>query len=110
MFDTAGLTPLGAGREMNPGFNMAIPASAPGQRFPASNATAAMQAVTLHGNLAGDGTLSEVEILASSDPNLDQAAVNQANSLAHGRAQNQPGATAQSSELILTFEFITSAQ
>ena len=110
MFDTAGLIPLGAGREMNPGFNMAIPMPAPGQRFPSSNATAAMQAVTLHGNVAQDGTLSEVEILASSDPNLDQAAVNQANSLGLGRARNQPGATAQSSELILTIEFIKSAQ
>jgi hypothetical protein len=110
MFDTAGLTPLGSGREMNPGMNTAFSAPAPGQRFPASNATAAMQAVTLHGNLAGDGTLSEVEILASSDPGLDQAAINQANSMAPGRAKNQPGATAQSFELILTFEFITSAR
>jgi hypothetical protein len=109
MFDTAGLTPLGAGRAMNPGMNFAIPVFAPGQHFPASNAAAAMQAVTLHGNLAGDGTLSEVEILASSDPGLNQAAVNQANTLAHGRAQNQPGATAQSSELMLTFEFVTAA-
>lgn len=107
MFDTAGLTPLGAGRAMNPGLNMAIPASAPGQPFPASNATAAMQVVTLHGNIAGDGALSEVEILASSDPALNQAAVSQANSLSLGRARNQPGATAQSSELILTLEFIT---
>jgi hypothetical protein len=109
MFDTAGLTPLGAGRAMNPGMNMRLPMPVPGQRFPTSNATAAIQEVTLHGNLAGDGTLSEVEILASSDPGLNQAAVAQANSLGLGRARNQPGATAQSSELILTLEFVTSA-
>src|SRR5580698_1971856 len=108
MFDTAGFTALGAGRAMNPGQNMTFPVLAPGQNFPVSNA-AAMQAVTLHGNLAGDGALSEVEILASSDPGLNQAAVNQANTLAHVRAQNQPGATAQSSELIMTLEFVTSA-
>jgi len=108
MFDTAGLTALGSGRAMNPGLNMAIPVFAPGQHFPTSNA-AAMQAVTLHGNLAGDGALSEVEILATSDPGLNQAAINQANSLAVGRARFQPGATAQSSELLLTLEFITSA-
>jgi hypothetical protein len=109
MFGTAGLTALGSGRTMNPGLNMAIPAAAPGQGFPASNATAAMQVVTLHGNLAGDGALSEVEILASSDPGLNQAAVTQANAMGLGRARNQPGATAQSSELILTLEFVTSA-
>ena len=109
MFDTAGLTPLGAGRAMNPGMNFAVPVLAPGQRFPMSNAAVAMQAVTLHGNLAGDGTLSEVEILASSDPGLNQAAVNQANTLARGRVQNQPGATAQSSEFMMTFEFVTAA-
>jgi hypothetical protein len=109
MFDTAGLTPLGAGRAMNPGMNFAMPVFAPGQHFPTSNAAAAMQTVTVHGNIAGDGALSEVEILASSDPGLNQAAVNQANTLAHVRAQNQPGATAQSSELIMTLEFVTSA-
>lgn len=107
MFDTAGLTPLGSGRAMNPGMNMAMIAPTPGQRFPASNSAASMQAVTLHGNLAGDGTLNEVEVLASSDPSLNQAAVTQANSLAHARVQNrQPGATAQSSELLVTYEFL----
>lgn len=109
MFDPTGLTPLGAGRAMNPGMNIALPMSVPGQRFPTSNANAAVQAVTLHGSLAGDGTLREIEILASSDPGLNQAAVAQANSFALGRARNQPGATAQSSELILTLEFVTSA-
>ncbi len=109
MFDTAGLTALGAGRAMNPGMNFAIPMLAPGQRFPTSNGAAAIQVVALHGNLAGNGTLSEVEILASSDPGLNQDAISRANDLAHGRAQNQPGATAQSSELIMTLEFITAA-
>jgi hypothetical protein len=110
MFNPEGLTPLGSGRAMNPGMNLAIRAFAPGQRLPASNANASMQAVTLHGNLAGDGHLSEVEILASSDPSLNQAALSQAASVAHGRAEKQPGATAQSSELLMTFEFVTPAR
>jgi hypothetical protein len=109
MFDTAGLTPLGSGRAMNPGMNMAIRMPAPGQRFSASSSASSMQVVTLHGNLAGDGKLNEVEILASSNPSLNEAAITQASMLANGRVQNQPGATAQSSEMILTCEFITPA-
>jgi hypothetical protein len=109
MFDTAGLTALGAGRAMNPGMAMALPTVVPGQRFPNSDSAAALQVVTLHGNLAGDGALNEVEILASSNPALNQAAVAQATAMALGRARNQPGATAQSSELILSLEFITPA-
>ena len=108
MFDTAGLTALGAGRAMNPGMNITFPTAVPGQGFPRDNASAAIQMVTLHGNLSGDGKLSEVEILASTDPGLNQAAIAQASSLAQMRAQNQPGATAQSSELLLSLEFVTS--
>ncbi len=107
MFNPAGLTALGAGRAMNPGFNLPIVLPVPGRRLPDSNANAAMQVVTLHGNVSGDGRLSEVEILASSDASLNQAARDRANTLTQMRAQNQPGATPQSSELILTFEFVT---
>ncbi len=110
MFNPEGLAPLGSGRAMNPGMNLAIPAFVPGQRLPASNANASMQMVTLHGNLAGDGHLSELEILASSDLSLNQAALSQAASVALGRAEKQPGATAQSSELLMTFEFVTPAR
>jgi hypothetical protein len=110
MFTPTGLMPLGSGRAMNPGTNFAIPVFLPGQRPPASSANAAMQVVTMHGNLAGDGHLNEPEVLASSDSTLNQAAIKQAESVFKARAQNQPGATAQSSELILTFEFITPAQ
>jgi len=110
MFNPAGLMALGSGRAMNPGMNMAIPAFLPGQRVPSSNSNAAMQVVTLHGNVAGNGSLTEAEILASSDSTLNQAALSQAVSVFKQRAQNQPGATAQSSELIVTFEFITPAK
>ena len=110
MFNPTGLMTLGAGRAMNPGFNMPMVMPAPGRPLPASNANAAMQVVTLHGNVAGDGQLSELEILASSDASLNQAALERAKTVAPMRIQSQLGATAQSSELILTFEFVTPAQ
>ncbi len=69
-----------------------------------------MQVVTLDGNVNGEGVLSEVEILASSDPNLNQAALEQAKMMTQGHAEGQPGATSQSSQLILTFEFVTTAR
>jgi hypothetical protein len=107
MFSPAGLKALGAGRAMNPGFNMPIVMPAPGRPFPDSNENAAMQVVTLHGNVSGEGRLSEVEILASSDASLNQAALDNANTITQSRVHRQPGATAQSSEVILTFEFVT---
>ena len=112
MFNPAGLTALGSGRAMNPGMNLPLVQFVAGQRMPSSNANAPysgveMQAVTMHGNIAGDGSLSEAEILASSDSTLNQPAIERAKDVFKARAQNQPGATAQSSELILTFEFVT---
>jgi hypothetical protein len=89
---------------------MPIVMPVPGRPFPNSNANAAMQVVTLHGNVSGDGGLSEVEILASTDTSLNQTALDRAKSFTQSRVQNQPGATAQSSEMILTFEFVTPAQ
>ena len=109
MFTTAGLSPLGVGRAMNPGFNWPIMMNAPGQPPPASAANAAMQVVALHGNLTGDGQLTEIEILASTDSTLNQAAISRATDIAQRRVPTQPGATQQSSQMFLTFEFITSA-
>ena len=62
---------------MNPGFNMPIVMPAPGRPLPSSNAEAAVQVVTLHGSVS-DGGLSEVEILASTDASLNQAALDRA--------------------------------
>ena len=66
-----------------------------------------MQVVTLHGNVSGEGRLSEVEILASSDASLNQVALENANTITQSRTHRQPGATAQSSQLVMTFEFVT---
>jgi hypothetical protein len=107
MFSPGGLVPLGAGRAMNPGFNIPIVMPAPGRPFPDSSDNALIQVVTLHGNFSGEGRLSEVEVLASTDPALNQAALDRANTMTQSRAHGQPGATPQSSEVILTFEFVT---
>ena len=107
MFNPAGLTALGVGRAMNPGSNQPIMMPVPGRPFPTSNANAVLQVVVLHGNVAGDGRLSEVEILASSDAALNQAALDRTTSLTQARVQGQPGGTAQSRELILTLEFLS---
>jgi hypothetical protein len=107
MFSPAGLKALGVGRAMNPGFNMPIVMPVPGRPFPDSNENAAIQIVTLHGNVSGEGRLSEVEIFASSDAGLNQVALENANTMTQSRVHRQPGATAQSSQVILTFEFVT---
>lgn len=110
MFDTAGLTAIGSGPVMNRWGNIPMILPAPGQRLVNINASAVMQVVSLHGDISGDGHLSEVEILASTNPSLHQAAADQATSMMQGRAPAQPGATVQSSEVFLTFEFVTSGQ
>jgi hypothetical protein len=107
MFSPGGLIPQGAGRAMNPGFNMPMIMPAPGRPFPDSNDNALIQVVTFHGNVSGEGRLSEVEILASTDPSLNQAALDRANTMTQSRAHGQPGATPQSSEVVLTLEFVT---
>jgi hypothetical protein len=107
IFSPTGLLPLGAGRTMNPGMNMPIVMPVPGHPLPVTNSDAAIQVIALHGNVSGDGQLREVEVLASTDSTLNQTALDAAKSWTQGRRQGQPGATAQSSEMILTFEFVT---
>jgi hypothetical protein len=104
LFSTTGLTPLGVGRVMNPATR--VHGMPPVGRPAAGNP--AIQVVVLHGNLSPDRSLGETEILASSDSTLNQAALDRAaqwNSLLGGRTQ--PGATAQSEEMLFTFEFVT---
>ena len=78
-----------------------------GQPRPRTAAEAAIQMVALHGNLSGDGRLSEVEILASTSSIFNKAAIERAGELLKNRAQPEPGGTPQSSEVLLTFEFVT---
>ncbi|HKD08459.1 MAG TPA: hypothetical protein VKB79_21340 [Bryobacteraceae bacterium] len=110
MFDAAGLTPVGSGRAMNPGTNFPLVVTAPGQSFAGAGGRPSIQVVCLHGDVAGDGRLSEAEILASTDSSLNQAAMERAEAIAKTRLRLQPGATAQSSEMFLTLEFLTAGQ
>lgn len=110
LFNSAGLSPSGVGREMTPPnrSRSLIPLNGNFQQA-ASIANPLIQVVILHGTVAPDGQLSEVEVLASSDPSLNQTArdrAQQRNPMPFARSQ--PGATPQSHEMFFTFEFVTS--
>ena len=110
MFSVQGLTALGVGRAAQPHMNLHLPLPVPGQLFPRSNDEAVVQMVVVHGGLSNIGRLSEAEILASTDSNLNQAALEQAASLGLPGARDQPGATAQSGQAFFTFEFVARRQ
>jgi hypothetical protein len=109
LFDPAGMTAIGVGRDMTPLMNLRImdPLDVNTLR---SGKNFAIQEVVLHGSLAPDGRLSETELLASSDASLNQKALDQANQFGKNLgsfSHPQPGATPQSHEIIFTFEFVT---
>ena len=111
LFATTGLAAIGIGRVMNPAGWMRglVPANLnPAGRLAGANPV--IQVVVLHGNLSPDNRLSETEILASSDSTLNQTALDRANQWSAGGrgGRTQPGATAQSQEMLFTFEFMTS--
>ena len=64
-----------------------------------------MQIVVLHGSAGPNGRLSDIEILASSDPRLNPFALQSAGAM-NSLRQSQPGATQQSQEMFLTLEFV----
>jgi hypothetical protein len=105
IFDSAGLVALGVGREMTAASR--VRGTAPVNRGrgapPLENPT--IQVVTLHGNAGPDGKLTEVGILASSDPSMNQAALDRTANWGTGN-RSQPGATAQSNEVFFTWEFV----
>jgi hypothetical protein len=105
IFDSTGLISLGVGREMTAASRVFGTPSYGRGRGGAPMANPVIQVVTLHGNAGPDGKLTEVGILASSDASLNQAALDRtANSIALNRSQ--PGATAQSNEVLFTLEFV----
>jgi hypothetical protein len=78
-------------------------------RQTSSSTNPVIQVVILHGNVAQDGQLSEVEVLSSTDAALNQNALDRAKQRDRMPfAQTQPGATPQSHEMFFTFEFVTS--
>jgi hypothetical protein len=78
--------------------------------FTTGSADPVIQVVVLHGNIAPDGHLGEIEILASTDSSLNQTALDRAHLfMGIGRGNpSQPGVTPQSHEALFTFEFVTS--
>jgi len=109
LFDPAGMTAIGVGRDMTPAVNMRTMAP-PDFNSLRTAKNLAVQEVVLHGSLSPDGHLSETELLASSDASLNQKALDQANQFGKtiGSAmQGEPGVTPQSHEIIFTVEFVT---
>jgi hypothetical protein len=100
VFSAEGLTALGVGQ--------VIVAPMIVRGFQTSPSTdAAGQVVVIHGMVSSDGHLSEVEVLASTNPNLEQAAIDHANkaSALEIGVDTQPGITPRSREIIYTVEF-----
>jgi hypothetical protein len=109
LFDPAGMTAIGVGRDMTPSVNLHTMAP-PDFNSLRSAKNLAVQEVVLHGSLSPDGHLSEIELLASSDASLNQKALDQANLIGKNLGsvtQAQPGVTPQSHEIIFTVEFVT---
>ncbi|MBV8844808.1 MAG: hypothetical protein JO307_18535 [Bryobacterales bacterium] len=110
LFNTNGLTAAGVGRVMDGGsrFRGFVPLG----KLPVPGATgnSRIQVAVLHGNAMPDGSISELEILASSDASLNQTALNRAAAQQQMRlgARSQPGATPQSEHIFFTFEFLVS--
>jgi len=73
---------------------------------------AAMQVVVVHGMLAPERKLTETEIVATSDPSLNQAALDQAARWQSWQAEedSQPGATPQAHEVYFTVRFAGQGQ
>jgi hypothetical protein len=101
-FQTAGLNQLGVGATMSSPWQFRI-------RLPLPGAGAA-QVVALHAVQSPDGQISDVEVLASSDSSLNQAAVAFASKWQGGMMgrESQSGATPQSHEVVMMVEYVGS--
>lgn len=103
LFSTEGLDAIGVGQ------SIVTPIVVRG--FDLTTAVAAgspPRVVTLHGMLSPDGKLSEVEILASTDPSIDAHAIQHARHVpaVADRRTPQPGVSPHAREAVFTFEFM----
>ena len=109
-FQTAGLNQIGVGPVMSPAWrsqiNLPSPILAPG----ATEQAATSQIVMLHGVQAPDGQLLNLEVLASSDPSLNEAALADATKWHGGRMGPETGATPQSHEIMTMVVFSSPPQ
>jgi hypothetical protein len=103
LFEAAGLSALGVGQAI------VAPMMVRGiQTSQSSEVGSAGQVVVVHGMVSPDGHLSEVEVLASTNPSFEEVAmdhVNKASALEMG-VNTQPGTTPQSREVVFTVEFV----
>ena len=105
LFQPAGLEKIGAGPLMSPPWRMRTRIVSGGR-----NSHRALQVVVLDGMVTPEGKLGEVQILASSNAGLNQAATEEAAKWENWQSPDdaQPGATPQSHEVFFTVEFAES--
>ncbi len=102
LFQPAGLEKIGAGPLMTPPWRVLTTSAATGVNL---NGTRHM--VVLDGLLTPDGQLTGLQVVASSNAGLNQAALDEAAKFKNWESQDdlQPGAAPQSHEVFFTVEF-----
>jgi hypothetical protein len=101
-FQTAGLNQIGVGATMSAAWHFRV-------RLPLPSGTQAntAQMVVLHGMQAPGGQLSDMELLASSDSTLNEAALAFASKWQGGMmGQEADGVTPQSHEVVMTIQYV----
>jgi hypothetical protein len=104
LFTPTGLSAIGTGSLMTQPWRMRSTVG-----FNPANANPALHVVVLHGMVSPDGHMSDSQVLASSNPSLNQSALDRAAQWQNWRSDDsaQPGATPQSHEVFFTFEFLS---
>ena len=102
IFEPSGLNQIGVGSLMTPPWHVLS-----SMNSARGSANGPIQMVVLHGMLSPEGTLSETEVVASSDAGLNQSALERAAKWQQRQADNdaEPGATPQSHEVFFTVQF-----
>jgi hypothetical protein len=103
-YQTAGLNQIGEGAAMTLApweFRMSLPGQASGAPVTGT------QVVALHAMQSPEGEISDAEVLASSDPALNEAALRFATTLFRGQS-SQTGATPQSHEVLMILRYTAS--
>jgi hypothetical protein len=105
-FQTAGLNQIGVGATMSSAWQYRARLPLPGAAAPG----AAAQVVELHALQTPAGQVSDIELLASSDTALNEAAIAFASKWQGGMMgqDSQAGATPQSHEVVMTIEYVGS--
>lgn len=103
-YQTAGLNQIGAGAAMALApweFRMTLPGRASGAQVTAT------QVVAVHAMQSTEGAISDAEVIGSSDPALNEAALHFATDLFRGQS-SQTGATPQSREVVMILRYTAS--